>query len=339
MIRKYDTIIIGAGPGGLKCAEVLLKADKKVLILEKSKKIKRKICAGMYGVSERYLKFLPSEKLLNRKYSEMIVKIENEEFLIKRDYNFVATINRKELSKFQIKRIKVLKGKIIFGAEVKKTGKDYIVAGKDKFYFKYLVGADGSNSIVRKSLGLKFDRGMAFQYWFKTNKFDKPFIYYDYTKFGPFYLWVAPHKDIVSIGFGSSPKYCSASEAKSNLINWLKNKGFKPNKTFEAAPINCLYQGYDFGNIFLIGDAAGFPSRLTGEGIIFAFASGYDVANKILDKNYECENIKYLLSKKKKHEFLFNLLTKEFTRRKLFKFGKRLLKNPSFQDKFIEFVA
>jgi flavin-dependent dehydrogenase len=35
-MEKFDVIIVGAGPGGLKCAEVLSKSDKKVLLLEKT---------------------------------------------------------------------------------------------------------------------------------------------------------------------------------------------------------------------------------------------------------------------------------------------------------------
>jgi dihydrolipoamide dehydrogenase len=35
--KKYDVVIVGAGPGGLRCAEVLGKAGKNVLLVEKKK--------------------------------------------------------------------------------------------------------------------------------------------------------------------------------------------------------------------------------------------------------------------------------------------------------------
>jgi flavin-dependent dehydrogenase len=33
--EKYDVVIVGAGPGGLRCAEVLGEEGKNVLIVEK----------------------------------------------------------------------------------------------------------------------------------------------------------------------------------------------------------------------------------------------------------------------------------------------------------------
>ena len=45
-MEKYDVVIIGAGPAGLKCAEILAKNNKKVLVLEKNKNIGKKVCAG-----------------------------------------------------------------------------------------------------------------------------------------------------------------------------------------------------------------------------------------------------------------------------------------------------
>ena len=35
-MESYDTIIVSAGPAGLKCAEVLAEAEKEVLVLEKN---------------------------------------------------------------------------------------------------------------------------------------------------------------------------------------------------------------------------------------------------------------------------------------------------------------
>ena len=47
-MQKFDIIIVGAGPAGLKCAHTLIKANNKlkVLVLEKNKDIGPKICAG-----------------------------------------------------------------------------------------------------------------------------------------------------------------------------------------------------------------------------------------------------------------------------------------------------
>ncbi len=45
MIEVFDVIIIGGGPAGLICAEILGKSDKRVLLLEKDAFFVDKLCA------------------------------------------------------------------------------------------------------------------------------------------------------------------------------------------------------------------------------------------------------------------------------------------------------
>ncbi len=69
----------------------------------------------------------------------------------------------------------------------------------------------------------------------------------------------------------------------------------------EAATINFDYRGWRFGNIFLVGDAAGLASGLTGEGIYPAVLSGETVAKTILDSAYDCGKLDTLIKKQRRH--------------------------------------
>ena len=62
-----------------------------------------------------------------------------------------------------------------------------------------------------------------------------------------------------------------------------------------------------FDNIFLVGDAAGFGSKTTGEGISFALSSGRDIGKKILDPNYKMSEIKGILLSQKRQEKILKL--------------------------------
>ena len=67
MKDKYDVIIVGAGPAGLSCAEVLAKGGKSVLVLEKNNEVGPKICAGGLTArveKEKFLSLQDVEKLL-----------------------------------------------------------------------------------------------------------------------------------------------------------------------------------------------------------------------------------------------------------------------------------
>ncbi|MDD3006814.1 MAG: hypothetical protein PHX30_04505 [Candidatus Pacebacteria bacterium] len=69
--------------------------------------------------------------------------------------------------------------------------------------------------------------------------------------------------------------------------------------TCQGYAINYDYRGYRFDNIFLAGDAAGFASGPTGEGIYPALVSGTAVAKTIMNANYEAKEITALLQTKK----------------------------------------
>ena len=71
---------------------------------------------------------------------------------------------------------------------------------------------------------------------------------------------------------------------------------------FEAHILRCGYEGHQFKNKFLVGEAAGFVSYFTGEGIYFAMLSGIDVAKKIINKKYSCKGIQHILDVKKSQD-------------------------------------
>lgn len=53
MRKKYDAIIVGAGPAGLSCSITLSKLGKRCLVLERKKDNKGKVCGD--GITSRCL--------------------------------------------------------------------------------------------------------------------------------------------------------------------------------------------------------------------------------------------------------------------------------------------
>lgn len=304
----YDIVIVGAGPAGLNCAYHLSKSNKKVLILEKNKTIGPKVCAGGLTLHDiNYLKIPKS--YLDREFNQVLFHTSLRTQTIKFNQECIATIDRKKLGDFLVKRVKNIKIKT--NAKITKIEKNFVIINnKEKIRFKYLVGADGSCSVVRKHLGLKNKNKIAIQYLL-PKKYDNLEVFVNPKLFKSWYAWIFPHKDYTSIGTGCDPKYFSVKKLKENLDSWLKKNKINVSKAkFEAFPLNTNYQGFKFNNIFLIGDAAGLVSGLSGEGIYAALISGEEIAKIILNKNHKPERLERILLRNKIHNKILSLLNK-----------------------------
>ncbi|MFA5126860.1 MAG: NAD(P)/FAD-dependent oxidoreductase [Patescibacteria group bacterium] len=301
MLDEYDVIIVGGGPAGLSCAIELQKADLSVLLLEKNGAIGPKVCAG--GITTKIKDVdIPLDT------AEVLFSSINVSFLDKKvsisqeNIPFVGTIDREKLGEFLLKRISD-KVTVKTNCNVSQVGDDFIVADGQRIRYKYLVGADGSHSIVRKFLGLKNNKFItAIQYLVSSNHKNLEF-FIDIDLFGSGYAWIFPHQSYTSIGCGQGIRNNQPSDLSKNFVSWLEKKKISvAGLKLQGWTINIDYRGFEFGNKFLVGDAGGFASGLTGEGIYFALVSGREVARKILDPKYKCRKIIEILRIKRHHE-------------------------------------
>lgn len=304
-MQKFDVIIVGAGPAGLKCAETITKANNKlkVLVLEKNKEIGPKICAGGLTGKDLQVFNIPDE-LLDFRYNEVILRTRLDTTNVMSDEFFIYTIDRRNLGQWQLNNLKSTKAVVRTNSRVTKIEDNQVtVNDKTKYGYRYLVGADGASSIVRKHLNIPSEKIMiGIQYIVKTDDYRNLEIIFDDKKFNVGYGWIFPHRGYVSIGCGGDPKMINAAKLRENFEQWLKEAKIDVTTAeFQSFPINCDYRGYRFNNIFLVGDAAGFASEFTGEGMYQALISGDEVAKIILDSNYKPVKIEELLALKVRH--------------------------------------
>ncbi|MFH1500956.1 MAG: NAD(P)/FAD-dependent oxidoreductase [archaeon] len=311
---KYDVVIVGAGPGGLRCAEILATNDKKVLVLEKGSVIGDKVCAG--GLTLKDLSLGMPDKIIQRKFKTALVTTPFQKTRMELDSPFVATLDRKDLGKWMANKAKKAGAEIQTQTEVTAIEKSKVLVNNQKIKFKYLVGADGSTSIVRKSLGLKTENFLQAIQYITNKKFKDIQLFVNPDKYGGAYLWIFPYKDSTSVGTGfdlsrkiKQPVFnLNHKIIKKNFDKWCDKRFNRSKAEFQAFIINYDYQGHEFGNKFLIGDAGGFASGLTGEGIYNAIKSGGDVANKIVLKKYSYPEIRHILYIKRIEEMLLRSL-------------------------------
>ena len=310
-MKSFDVIIVGAGPAGLQCAKTLAGSEKSVLLVEKNKIIGPKVCAG--GLTRKCFNYLQlPDHLIEQTYQKIIFQTPFNKTVLQFGENFLYTVDRKNLGQWQLEKLRSAENiEIKTESAVTEFGKNYIVVnGLEKIGYKYLVGADGSNSAVRRFLRIKTKlTGIAFQYIVPGKNYKDIQIFLNSRLFGAWYAWIFPYKNSASIGYGCFPMVISPKKAKENFSKWAKSQKIDLARSkYQAAVINCDYRGHKFGNVFLAGDAAGLASGLTGEGIHQALISGEEIAKLILNPSYKCEGIRKARAEIRTHKILLIII-------------------------------
>ena len=98
----YHTIIIGGGPGGLTCAATLANKGVKVLLLERSTSIGRKVCAG--GVTwSGFARHIP-EHLIEKHFPHQHVHSPWQKTALASKHPIISTIDRQKIGQWMAEK-------------------------------------------------------------------------------------------------------------------------------------------------------------------------------------------------------------------------------------------
>lgn len=310
-----NTLIIGAGPGGLACAKVLADHEIQTLVVDRKQTIGPKVCAG--GITWSGLISRVPEDLAEKAFPKQYIKTPLQTICIKEKMPIIATVDRENLGQYMAKLALESGAELRTSVIVRTISKNSAVVQnkvtgeQETISFDNLVGADGSSSMVRRHLGLQSKRlGIGINYQIQG---DVPKMEWHLNNhlFGNGYAWIFPHSKTLSIGAYADKNTMSPSKLKSNLIRWADKQGFDLQKeTAKAEYINYDYQGWNFNKTFLVGDAAGLASGLTGEGIYPAIISGEEIAHTIINPTHSTVIMDRLIHNHDKHSRLVDISAK-----------------------------
>lgn len=307
-----NTLIIGAGPGGLACAKSLAQQGRDVLVLERKQQIGQKVCAGGITYSGLISRF--PEALVERSFCRQYVRTNYQSCFIEEKKPIIATVNREKLGIAMAAQATEVGALIRTGVNVRAV-QDQSVLVQDKtsketqtITYDYLVGADGSSSLVRRHLGIKSDKlGIGINYTLPGKK-TKMEWHLNNKLFANGYAWIFPHAETISVGAYAPKASTTPSYLRNSLLQWADQQGYSlTQERAKAEYINFDFQGWNFGKTFLVGDAAGLASGLTGEGIYPAIVSGEQAAATILNPEHSSSIMDNLIKRHKQHTLIVKL--------------------------------
>jgi flavin-dependent dehydrogenase len=292
-METVEHLIVGAGPAGLRAGQVLADAGREALVVEKRAEIGPKTCAG--GLTPKTVAILRGLGLPK-----------GAAVTLDPDGTTVVTLSRRALGRYQAAWTRAAGAEVRAGCPVREldlAGKTAVVGGA-RMGWRHLIGADGSDSAVRRALRLPSPRVyFAAEYNLEGVRLEPLRVECD-RELGGGYCWVFPHDDYSSVGAVASKHVVRPATLRAYLDTRLERMHLAGHgQPLEGATLEVDFRGLHFaGGVHLAGDAAGVPSALTAEGIYSALLTGEEVARGIIDPAHPSPRVARRLRVKRRHD-------------------------------------
>ena len=302
---ETDVVIIGAGPAGSICGYLLKKGGKDCVLVDFASFPREKICGG--GLTPKAYELL-QELMPDLRYDYQGVG----HFRLMMDGKTLCEVDlAKELR--MVRRMdfdNALLGqytaaggelvKDVFSHFEKQPDGRILVTLKsgNSMLCKYLVGADGANSRVRKQLtGQRRDTTLWMERYMEKGANEFIFEFSNRYRNGYFFSFPGIEKDAVGMG----GFYASPEEIRNELsLNTIRDVTAGNASPLYGANIPLDTMKSRERNVILIGDAGGFANKLTYEGLYYAIATGRNASIALLSgKDFAQTNRRIFLKKKK----------------------------------------
>jgi len=311
---SYDVVVVGAGPAGTIAAYESAKKGLKTLLLEKASIPREKACGG--AVMYRGIRIVNGEiprEIIEQKIYGIRFGFHNgssSEFIS--DKLIGITVFREKFDAYLSTRAVEAGAELLDSARVTHTSVSDDCAtiqlqdGRE-FKSEFLIGADGVNSIVSRSLKLrperkdltKFGLGMEADFYvgskgvMKATKGNPSVIEILPVENRISYGWIFPKREHLAIGIAGGSTLMRA--LRPDFDRFCKNLEKRLGIELKLEKRRTCFLGGDglgstnvTDRALLVGDAAGFVDPMMGEGIAYAMQSSkiaIDVLGQAIEEN------------------------------------------------------
>jgi flavin-dependent dehydrogenase len=306
--HKYDTVVVGAGPAGIMAAyEASRRGD--VLLVDASELPRDKSCGGMlHEITQEFIErfgkvpdsIIRSPRHVHFRYHDWdrgIRKVTTLRFV---------NVDRAGFDDWLLKTIVPPEVEVVESCAVESFVQDadgVVVTlktseGPTTVSCENLIGADGGRSQVRRALGIgAVTTYVTLQDYVELDGDIEPFfdcIYMRTIGDGFAYTYVVPKGDHAAIGSVFYPKTKRPWEKQDLVIETLRKSLPQLGASVKREAAAALYMRTPgdtvpgAGRVLLAGEAGGFMSPTSGEGISYALESG-SLAGLAIAKNSPAE--------------------------------------------------
>lgn len=287
----FDCIIVGAGPGGSSAAYHLAKQGNSVLVIEKSSFPRAKSCGG--GVSPAIAQWFDFDfsPVVQNHVSQVkyTFKMGDPAEVQLEGVTPMWMVQREQFDNFLMQQATNQGVEFKDGVEVTGVSLEndtwQVQTSDGIFAGKYLIAADGANSIVAKLLGLDETQKIAaasLQVPGEVSGRRKTMAFFDFGSLKNGFMWCFPKADgySLSAAYVRNPKG-KADELKKQLNKYAELFDLDPSQgQYAEHPLNLWQKDRPLHSdrILLVGEAAGIVDPLIGEGIRPAMFTGVQAA-------------------------------------------------------------
>ena len=276
-MKNVDVLVVGGGPAGATAGKFLTEKGFNVLLVQRNCDY-RKPCGG--GVrNEAFSKFGLDTNIAEKKVNEINIFFKEKKISINIEETPIYIVDRKKFDKYLRQKAKEKGCSVLEGSVTDfNLYNDYQISTvKTKYEIlkvksRYIVSADGVNSIFRKKLFGSYGKRIPVSYIdIPDMKTDTCSFYFGKEIAYRYYGWVFPHFEGVNIG-----------TYKGKLENFLSYLGIKTDIKPKGYFIPLWENPVFYKNrVFFAGDSASQVMPFTFEGIYFAMEGGFLVSEAI----------------------------------------------------------
>lgn len=301
-----DVVIIGAGPAGTTCGFLLKKAAVDCVLIDHARFPREKICGGGLTPKAYHLlaklmpdlryEYQPVRKMRLLIGTKVVSEIEPEEEL--------RVVNRKDFDLALLQQYLAIGGELVQGAflrfDEQPDGRILVTLKSGQQYLcHHLIGADGANSRVRHQLIGDY-RGNVLameQYVPKGSGILEGSLSSQYCK-GYYYRFPGADHDVVG--------YVDKRLDRQIFKHILKTIGVEETDIKGAyIPVEEVESGMN--HVILIGDAGGFPNKVTYEGLYYAIVTGLNASRAVIENRPFKETNSDIFRRKRRERLLVRL--------------------------------